>query len=59
MNSNFLYTFLSQQEYLQKEGNLSRAAVRMVGDILNEQSLFYTALTESLRDEADLNDKVT
>ncbi|MGH0164868.1 UNVERIFIED_CONTAM: hypothetical protein FKN15_047900 [Acipenser sinensis] len=54
-----LYTEAVAKEYLQKEGNLSRAAVRMVGDILNEQSLFYTALTESLRDEADLNDKVT
>ena len=34
------------QEYLVKEGNLSRSALRMIGDILNENSLFYASLTE-------------
>ncbi|XP_041122004.1 L-amino-acid oxidase-like [Polyodon spathula] len=52
------YDSYSTKEFLQKKGNLSRAAIQMVGDILNEQSLFYTAFTESLRDEAELNDNV-
>ena len=41
-----------------KEGNLSRSALRMIGDILNENSLFYASLTEMLFVQADINDDV-
>lgn len=41
-----------------EEGNLSSEAVRMVGDLLNEQSQMYTALTEMIRDQSDINDSV-
>lgn len=44
------------QEYLVKEGNLSRGALRMIGDILNENSLFYTSLIEMLYIQSDIND---
>uniref|UniRef100_A0A3B4TG82 Amine oxidase n=1 Tax=Seriola dumerili TaxID=41447 RepID=A0A3B4TG82_SERDU len=43
-------------EYLKEEGGLSSEAVRMIGDLLNEQSLMYTALTEMLYDQADISD---
>ena len=39
-----------------KEGNPSRGAMRMIGDILNENSLFYTSLLEMLYIQADIND---
>lgn len=45
------------QEYLVKEANLSRGALRMVGDILNENSLFYISLLEMLYMQLDINDK--
>uniref|UniRef100_A0A667YGP1 Amine oxidase n=1 Tax=Myripristis murdjan TaxID=586833 RepID=A0A667YGP1_9TELE len=51
------YDSYSVKEYLVKEGNLSRGALRMIGDILNENSLFYTSLTEMLYIQADINDK--
>lgn len=41
---------------MKEEGNLSSEAVRMIGDLLNEQSLMYTALTEMLYDQSDIND---
>lgn len=50
---------LVQQEYLKEEGGLSHEAIRMIGDLLNEQSLMYTALTEMIYDQADINDHVT
>ncbi|KAF3847214.1 hypothetical protein F7725_020242 [Dissostichus mawsoni] len=34
------YDSYTTKEYLVKEGNLSRGALRMIGDILNENSLF-------------------
>lgn len=40
-----------------KEANLCHGALRMIGDILNENSLFYTALTEALYDQSDINDE--
>lgn len=46
-----------RQEYLVKEGNLSRGALRMIGDILNENSLFYMSLVEMLYIQSDINDK--
>lgn len=45
------------QEYLVKEGNLSRGALRMIGDILNENSLFYMSMVEMLYIQSDINDK--
>ncbi|XP_064830708.1 L-amino-acid oxidase isoform X1 [Oncorhynchus masou masou] len=50
------YDSYSVKEYLVKEGNLSRGAMRMIGDILNENSLFYASLTEMLYIQSDIND---
>lgn len=51
------YDAYTVKEYLVKEGNLSRGALRMVGDILNENSLFYMSLLEMLYIQSDINDK--
>ncbi|XP_010891981.3 L-amino-acid oxidase isoform X2 [Esox lucius] len=53
------YDSYSVKEYLVKEGNLSRGALRMIGDILNENSLFYMSLTEMLYIQSDINDDTT
>ncbi|KAM7413685.1 hypothetical protein PAMA_020865 [Pampus argenteus] len=50
------YDSYTVKEYLVKEGNLSRGALRMIGDILNENSLFYTSLVEMLFIQSDIND---
>ncbi|XP_078102997.1 L-amino-acid oxidase isoform X1 [Sander vitreus] len=50
------YDAYTVKEYLVKEGNLSRGALRMIGDILNENSLFYTSLLEMLYIQSDIND---
>uniref|UniRef100_A0A3B5LJ60 L-amino-acid oxidase n=1 Tax=Xiphophorus couchianus TaxID=32473 RepID=A0A3B5LJ60_9TELE len=50
------YDSYTVKEYLVKEGNLSRGALRMIGDILNENSLFYTSLIEMLYIQTDIND---
>uniref|UniRef100_A0A673BZC9 Amine oxidase n=1 Tax=Sphaeramia orbicularis TaxID=375764 RepID=A0A673BZC9_9TELE len=50
------YDSYTVKEYLVKEGNLSRGALRMIGDILNENSLFYTSLVEMLYIQSDIND---
>ncbi|KAI3354650.1 hypothetical protein L3Q82_019143, partial [Scortum barcoo] len=50
------YDSYTVKEYLVKEGNLSRGALRMVGDILNENSLFYMSLIEMLYIQSDIND---
>ncbi|TDG99385.1 hypothetical protein EPR50_G00193750 [Perca flavescens] len=47
-----------QKEYLKEEGDLSLEAIRMIGDILNEKSLMYTALTEMIYDQTDITDDV-
>uniref|UniRef100_A0A8C6WIR0 Amine oxidase n=1 Tax=Neogobius melanostomus TaxID=47308 RepID=A0A8C6WIR0_9GOBI len=44
--------------YTVKEGNLSRGAVRMIGDILNENSLFYMSLVEMLYIQSDIGDTI-
>lgn len=44
------------QEYLKEEGGLSAEAVRMIGDLLNEQSLMHLALTEMIYIESDVSD---
>uniref|UniRef100_A0A3B4V6D2 Amine oxidase n=2 Tax=Seriola dumerili TaxID=41447 RepID=A0A3B4V6D2_SERDU len=50
------YDSYTVKEYLVKEGNLSRGALRMIGDLLNENSLFYTSLIEMLYIQSDIND---
>ena len=52
-------TLSVKQEYLQEEGGLSSEALRMIGDLLNEESLMYTALTEMIYHMTDINDDVT
>ncbi|KFV44063.1 L-amino-acid oxidase, partial [Gavia stellata] len=44
------YDSYSTKEYLIKEGNLSRGAVQMIGDLLNEDSGFYLSFLASLWD---------
>lgn len=41
-----------------KETNLSSGALRMIGDILNENSFFYTALIEALYLQSDIQDEI-
>uniref|UniRef100_A0A8C3G616 Amine oxidase n=2 Tax=Cyclopterus lumpus TaxID=8103 RepID=A0A8C3G616_CYCLU len=50
------YDSYTVKEYLVKVGNLSRGALRMIGDILNENSLFYTSLIETLYIQSDISD---
>ncbi|XP_037123101.1 L-amino-acid oxidase [Syngnathus acus] len=52
------YDSYTVKEYLVKEGNLSRGALRMIGDILNENSLFYTSMKEMLYMQSDINDNI-
>uniref|UniRef100_A0A3Q4G0W1 Amine oxidase n=1 Tax=Neolamprologus brichardi TaxID=32507 RepID=A0A3Q4G0W1_NEOBR len=52
------YDSYTVKEYLVKEGNLSRGALRMIGDILNENSLFYTSLIEMMYMQTDISDNV-
>uniref|UniRef100_W5NKV1 Amine oxidase n=1 Tax=Lepisosteus oculatus TaxID=7918 RepID=W5NKV1_LEPOC len=49
------YDVYSVKDYLKRESNLSRYAIQMIGDVLNTQSLLYTAFSENLRDEIDIN----
>ncbi|NXT87544.1 OXLA oxidase, partial [Anhinga rufa] len=44
------YDSFSTKEYLIKIGNLSRGAVQMIGDLLNEDSGFYLSFLASLWD---------
>nr|XP_019965163.1 PREDICTED: L-amino-acid oxidase-like [Paralichthys olivaceus] len=46
----------SVKDYLKREGDLSNEAVRMIGDLLNEDSLMHTALTEMIYDTNDISD---
>ncbi|XP_077467790.1 L-amino-acid oxidase-like [Stigmatopora argus] len=50
------YDAYSVKEYLVKEGNLSQGALRMIGDMLNEYSLFYTSMVDTLYAQSDIND---
>nr|A8QL51.1 RecName: Full=L-amino-acid oxidase; Short=Bm-LAAO; Short=LAO; Flags: Precursor [Bungarus multicinctus]ABN72539.1 L-amino acid oxidase [Bungarus multicinctus] len=45
------YDSYSTKEYLIKEGNLSRGAVDMIGDLLNEDSSYYLSFIESLKND--------
>ncbi|CAI5660948.1 unnamed protein product [Oreochromis niloticus] len=46
----------SVKEYLKEESGLSREAVIMIAELLNEQSLMHLALTEMLYFENDISD---
>ncbi|XP_062389825.1 L-amino-acid oxidase-like [Sardina pilchardus] len=48
----------SVKEYLKEEVGLSPEAIWMIGDLLNEQSLMYTALTEMLYLQLQIRDDV-
>ncbi|XP_039677560.1 L-amino-acid oxidase-like isoform X1 [Perca fluviatilis] len=50
------YDRYSVKVYLEEEGNLSTEAIRMIGDLLNQQSLMHTALTEMVYDQSNVND---
>ncbi|KAJ3585764.1 hypothetical protein NHX12_014482, partial [Muraenolepis orangiensis] len=43
-------------EYLVEVAHLKAEELRMIGDLLNENSLMYTALTEMIYEQADIND---
>ncbi|XP_031734831.1 L-amino-acid oxidase-like [Anarrhichthys ocellatus] len=53
------YDHYSVKEYLKEEGGVSPEAVRMIGDLLNEQSLMHLALTEMIYIQSDVNDSTT
>ncbi|XP_049908010.1 L-amino-acid oxidase-like [Epinephelus moara] len=50
------YDRYSLKDYLKQEAGLSSEAVRMIGDLLNEQSLMYTALSEMIYEQSNIND---
>uniref|UniRef100_A0A8C0G074 Amine oxidase domain-containing protein n=1 Tax=Chelonoidis abingdonii TaxID=106734 RepID=A0A8C0G074_CHEAB len=45
------------QEYLIKEGNLSRGAINMIGDLLNEDGEFQMSFLHSVMDHVTLSEK--
>ncbi|XP_048838103.1 L-amino-acid oxidase [Brienomyrus brachyistius] len=53
------YDSYTVQEYLIQKGNLSRGALRMIGDILDENGFYYTSLTETLYIQSDISDNNT
>ncbi|XP_070785762.1 L-amino-acid oxidase-like [Enoplosus armatus] len=53
------YDHYSVKEYLKEEGCLSPEALRMIGDLLNEQSLMHLALTEMIYIQSDVSDSTT
>ncbi|XP_037615253.1 L-amino-acid oxidase-like [Sebastes umbrosus] len=53
------YDHYSVKEYLKEEGGVSPEAVRMIGDLLNEQSLMHLALTEMIYIQSDVSDNTT
>lgn len=50
---------VASQEYLKEEGGVSQEGVRMIGDLLNEQSLMHLALTEMIYIQSDVSDSTT
>lgn len=53
------YDHYSVKEYLRTESGLSPGAQRMIGDLLNEQSMMHLALTEMIYIENDVSDSTT
>ncbi|MEQ2219625.1 hypothetical protein XENOCAPTIV_020972 [Xenoophorus captivus] len=52
------FDHFSVKEYLQEEAKLSSEAIRMIGDLLNENSIMSMALSEMIYLENDVNDSV-
>ncbi|KAM3598548.1 uncharacterized protein V6R79_019346 [Siganus canaliculatus] len=52
------YDKYSVKDYLKEVAGLSSEALRMIGDLLNEQGLMYTALSEIVYDQSDIGDDV-
>ncbi|XP_029440365.1 L-amino-acid oxidase [Rhinatrema bivittatum] len=52
------YDSYSVMEYFMKESNLSREAVRMIGDLMNAETFFFISFTEMLRIQNDIRDNV-
>ncbi|XP_031694893.1 L-amino-acid oxidase-like [Anarrhichthys ocellatus] len=52
------YDHYSVKDFLRDQGCRSSEAVRMIGDLLNEQSLMYTAVTEMIYEQAVINDDI-
>ncbi|KAM6909415.1 L-amino-acid oxidase-like [Xenentodon cancila] len=50
------YDGYSVKDYLYKEGGLSPEAIRMVGELLNEQGLMYLAVSEMVYELSIIND---
>ncbi|XP_041959577.1 L-amino-acid oxidase-like [Alosa sapidissima] len=48
----------SVKGYLEEETGLSFEAIRMIGDLLNEQSLMYTALSEMIFEQSNIGDDI-
>ncbi|CAN9510986.1 unnamed protein product [Ophioblennius macclurei] len=53
------YDGYTVKEYLVEDAHLSRGALKMIGDILNENSLYSTSLVETLYLQSDINDDTT
>ncbi|XP_030051257.1 L-amino-acid oxidase [Microcaecilia unicolor] len=53
------YDSYSVMEYFMKESNLSREAVRMIGDLLNMEDFLFISFTEMLRIQNDIRDNVS
>ncbi|XP_052019901.1 L-amino-acid oxidase [Apodemus sylvaticus] len=45
-------------EYLLREGNLSRPAVQLLGDVMSQEGFFYLSFAEALRAHACLSDRL-
>ncbi|KAM4825067.1 L-amino-acid oxidase isoform 2-T3 [Thomomys bottae] len=52
------YERLTLLEYLLGEGNLSQAAVQLLGDVLSKDGFFYLSLAEALRAHSCLSDRL-
>ncbi|CAJ1048273.1 L-amino-acid oxidase-like isoform X2 [Xyrichtys novacula] len=50
------YDKYSVKAYLKEQARLSDEAIRMIGDLLNEQSLMFTALSEMVYEQSIIND---
>lgn len=46
------------QEYLLGEGNLSQAAVQLLGDVMSKDGFFYLSFAEALRAHSCLSDRL-
>lgn len=49
---------LTVQEYLLGEGNLTRPAVQLLGDVMSKEGFFYLSFAEALRAHSCLSDRL-